>query len=55
MLFRLIGNTTVFREVYRYKAAGSIPVVVGHTLDGRHQTVARLADIEVIADRPTNR
>jgi hypothetical protein len=43
--FRLIGNTTVFRLVEEIQVLGFIPSVLGHTLDGRRQTVARVADI----------
>jgi hypothetical protein len=44
--FKLIGRTTVFRAVRVYDHAGFIPSVVGHTVDGKSQTVARLADVE---------
>lgn len=44
--FRLIGHATVFRLVREYKAAGYIPSVYGHTLDGKMQTYARVADIK---------
>jgi hypothetical protein len=49
--FRLIGQTTVFRIVRQYLAAGYIPSVYGHTLDGKHQTCARLADIVFVTTR----
>jgi hypothetical protein len=42
--FRLIGRTTVFRLVKRSAYSG-IDCVLGHTLDGKFQTVARVADI----------
>lgn len=45
MQFILQGNTTVFTLVKRYEAAGFIPSVIGHTLDGKRQTAARVADI----------
>ncbi len=44
--FALIGRPTlIFRVVRSYLAAGFIPSVVGHTLDGKRQTVARVADV----------
>lgn len=43
--FRLISRPNVFRVVREYKAAGFIPSVVGVTLDGKFQTVARAADV----------
>ena len=44
--FSLIGRPTViFQVVKRYDAAGFIPSVVGVTLDGTKQTVAREADV----------
>ena len=45
MQFKLIGRATVFVVVREYLAAGFIPSVVGHTLDGKYQTVARKADV----------
>lgn len=43
--FSLIGRPgVIFRVVKRYHAAGFIPSVVGVTLDGEKQTVAREAD-----------
>ena len=47
--FTLIGYPTlIFKVVKRYQAAGFIPSVVGHTLDGKRQTVARVADVNFI-------
>lgn len=46
MQFQLIGCTAKFRVVACHNAAGFIPSVVGHTLDGTRQTVARVADVE---------
>lgn len=43
--FRLIGRTTVFKLVKRGPYSG-IDCVLGHTLDGKFKTVARVADIE---------
>ena len=43
--FRLIGRTTRLRVVRKYSAAGFLPAVVGHTIDGKFQTAARIADI----------
>lgn len=44
--FTLISRPTlIFRVVQTYFAAGFIPSVVGHTLDGKRQTVARVADV----------
>ncbi len=44
--FCLIGRPTlVFRVVGTYLAAGCIPSVIGHTLDGKRQTVARVVDV----------
>lgn len=42
--FRLIGNTTVFKVVSHSTYIG-IECVTGHTLVGRKQTTARVADI----------
>ena len=51
MLFKLIDHTgPVFRAVKFYKAAGFIPSVTGHTLDGKLQTTARMEDIDIIPD-----
>jgi hypothetical protein len=47
--FTLIGYPTlIFRVVRFYDAAGFIPSVVGVTLDGKRQTVARIADVNAI-------
>lgn len=44
--FALIGRPTIiFAAVRFYDAAGFIPSVVGVTLDGKHYTVARVADV----------
>jgi hypothetical protein len=47
-LFRFKGQATVFRVVSAYLAAGFIPAVLGHSVDGKHQGCARVADIELI-------
>ena len=44
--FRLIGRTNIFRAIKVYDAAGFIPSVVGISLDGKFQTVARIVDVE---------
>lgn len=46
--FRLIGQTTKFKVVRFYKAAGFIPSVVGVTEDGKFMTCARIADVIAI-------
>lgn len=46
--FRLPGRDLTFRVVKTYLAAGFIPSVVGYTLDGKRQTVARVVDIEKV-------
>ena len=44
--FRLIGQATIFRVVRRYNAlGGTLPCVIGHTLDCTRQTVARVVDV----------
>lgn len=51
MLFKLSGTTgPTFEVVKQYKAAGFIPTVIGHTLDGKLQTHARIEDVDIIAD-----
>jgi hypothetical protein len=47
-LFRFKGQATVFRVVSAYLAAGFIPAVLGHSVDGKHQGCARVTDIELI-------
>lgn len=47
-VFRLTGRTTEFRVVAKTLAAGFIPTVTGHTLDGKHQTTARAEDVAVL-------
>lgn len=44
-MFRVIGQTIVFQVVKVYDAAGFIPSVIGHTIDGKRQTAARIADV----------
>ena len=47
-VFTLVGRTgPKFRVVKVYKAAGVVPSVVGHSLDGKQQTHARIEDIAV--------
>jgi hypothetical protein len=46
--FKLLGRTVIFRAVKLYDAAGFIPSVVGVSLDGKYQTVARVADTKEI-------
>ena len=53
--FRLIGQTTLFRSVRIYRAAGFIPTVHGVTLDGKRQTHARLVDVVRLDGRPAAR
>lgn len=53
--FRLIGNTTEFRAVALPMVAGFIPSVIGHTLDGKRQTTARIADVIELACEHGNR
>jgi len=44
--FTLISTPKlIFKAVRFYDAAGFIPSVVGVTLDGKRQTVARVADV----------
>lgn len=51
MLFKLTGTTgPIFKVVKQYKAAGFIPSVIGHTLDDKLQTVARIVDVDIVAD-----
>lgn len=51
MHFTLIGYPTlIFKTVKVYKAAGFIPSVVGISLDGTKQTVARIEDVNLVAD-----
>ncbi len=45
MYFRLIGQTTKFRLIAFYDAAGFIPSVIGRTINGHFQTHARLEDV----------
>lgn len=45
--FRLIGRRTEFKVVADLTAQYGFPVVKGHTLDGKLQTTARIADIVV--------
>mgnify|MGYP003532519135 FL=1 len=47
-LFKFKGLTTTFCVVGTYLAAGFIPAVLGHSVDGKHQGCARVADIELI-------
>ena len=42
-LFRFKGLTTTFCVVGTYLAAGFIPAVLGHSVDGKHQGRARVA------------
>jgi hypothetical protein len=42
--FRLVGRATVFKLVKQHTYFG-IECVTGHTLDGKFQTTARVADI----------
>ena len=44
--FRLISQTTRFKVVRAYLAAGYIPAVEGHTLDDKLRTSARIEDIQ---------
>lgn len=50
MLFKLIGRDMTFRAVHRYNAAGFIPSVVGISTCGKFRTVARIEDVEILAD-----
>ena len=52
-LFRLIGRTTTFRVVRVYKAAGYIPTVEGHSLDGNTRTFPRVVDTRPTVPPPT--
>lgn len=48
--FTLISRPTlVFAVARTFLAAGFIPSVVGITLDGKRQTVARVADVTEVA------
>jgi hypothetical protein len=51
-LFRLIGRTTTFRVVRTYKAAGYIPAVEGHSLDGKTRTFPRVVDTRPAIPHP---
>ena len=42
--FKLIGRTVVFETVRQYEYFG-IQCIKGRTLDGRYETVARVADV----------
>jgi hypothetical protein len=42
--FSLIGRTTVFVVVADLSERYGFPVIRGRTLDGKHQTTARVAD-----------
>lgn len=47
--FKLIGRTTVFRLVRRFKQTpAGIDVVQGVSECGNYETIARFADIEVL-------
>lgn len=46
--FRLIGRRTEFEVVADLSARYGFPVVKGYTLDGKFQTTARVADIQVL-------
>lgn len=52
MQFTLIGRPhgPIFRVVRAYKAAGSIPSYYGISLDGKWQTCARVADVDIVPD-----
>lgn len=51
MQFRLKGRATIFNQAARYTSGtgpGAIACVHGVTLDGKHETRARLADVEFL-------
>ena len=48
--FVLIGRPTlIFKVVKFYLAAGFIPAVKGITLDGKHETCARVDDVNAVS------
>lgn len=50
-MFRLIGRTgPVFRMTEYVDVLGFIPCVKGVSLCGRWQTIARIEDVELVAD-----
>lgn len=54
-LFKFKGDKTVFKVVKEYKAAGFIPSVTGHTLDGKKKTNARVADVVFLRAEPSKK
>lgn len=43
--FRTVGCTRVYNIVARVMVLGFIPAVVGHSVDGKYRTEARIADV----------
>lgn len=54
-LFEPIGQRLRFRVVAINKILNDVPVIVGHTLDGKRQTVARPEDVIPVAGRRSAR